>query len=220
MYSWVFVNLANVLFALAYLVKDIFWLRTISIIACIANMVYLYVAPDKPLWWGIGWDACFVGINTVQIWILFREQRTLHFGTEENELFATVFKNLSPLEFRRLLNVARWDDTPVGSVLAREDERLSSLMLISRGTARVEKNERFITTLKPGDFIGEMSFVSATAASATVKAGESTRLLCWDKDKLQTLLAGDPGLKMSLDTVLSCNMAEKLKRQNNQPSTI
>jgi len=214
MYSWFFVNLANFLFALAYLVKDMFWLRAISVVACSANMAYLYLAPDKPLWWGIGWDVVFVAINAVQIMILFREQRIVHLGEEEKEIFETVFRQLSPLEFKRMLNIARWDNQPAGTVLAREEEALTSLMLISRGTVRVEKKGREITVLKPGDFVGEMSFVSANVASATVIAVELTRLLCWDKDRLRKLLVNDPGLKMSLEAVLSCNMVDKLKRQN------
>ncbi len=213
MYSWFFVNLANVLFALAYLVKDIFWLRAISVVACSANGIYLFLAPDKPLWWGIGWDAVFVAINSVQIWILLREKRTIVFGPDEKELFETVFRRLSSLEFKRLLDVSHWVNQPADTILAKENEMLSSLMLIYRGVVRVAKQGRTITILKPGDFVGEMSFVSETTASATVVVMELARLLCWDKDKLCKLLAEDPGLKMSLDEVLSCNMADKLKRQ-------
>lgn len=214
MYSWIFVNLANVLFAVAYLVKDMFWLRVISVIACAANMAYLYLAPDKPLWWGMGWDAVFVGINMVQIVLLFRERRAVKFGLEEEELFETVFKNLSPLEYKRLLRVATWVDFPAGSALAREEEAVPTLMVIYRGAVTVEKKGRRVTVLKPGDFVGEMSYVSESrVASATVVAVEMTRVLSWSKEVLQKFLADDPGLKMSLETVLSCNMASKLTQQ-------
>jgi len=211
-YSWFFVNLANILFALAYLVKDIFWLRMISVVACAANGVYLFIAPDKPLWWGIGWDAVFVVINVIQIWILLRDKRTVRLGPEEKEIYESVFKQCTPLEFRRLLNVTYWKDYPAGTVLAREDETLPSLMLIYSGAAKVEKKGRQVALLKSGDFVGEMSYVSESKATATVMTTEVARLMCWDKAKLTRLMDSDNSLKLSLDSVLSCNMADKLNR--------
>jgi CRP-like cAMP-binding protein len=212
MYSWIFVNLANILFALAYLVKDIFWLRIISVVACAANIVYLYVGPDKPLWWGIGWDIVFVLINIVQIWILLGEKRNIHFGREEQELYEAVFNRITPLEYRRLLNAAHWEKKEIGDVLAKEGALLPVLMVIYSGAVRIEKNGKVIAILKSGDFVGEMSYVCGDKASATVIVDEHVRLLCWDKARLTRLLGNEPSLKTSIDAVLSHNMAIKLKR--------
>ena len=119
---------------------------------------------------------------------------------------------MSPLEYRRLLNLAHWENKPAGAVMANEDKMLPQLMLLYSGTVQVEKKGRIIAVLKSGDFVGEMSFVSVNVASATVTATEQTRLLCWDKNQLKKFLDNDPSLKMSLESTLSCNMAKKLKR--------
>lgn len=212
MNTWILVTLANALFAAAYLVKNIFWLRILSIFACGANMAYLYFAPDKPLWWGIGWDAAFIVINSAHVWILFIEQRTTHLGSEETDIYEAVFPQLSRLEFQRLLRVSRWEDRPDGDILAQEGAPLAGLVLLCRGSARVERNNELVTILKAGDFIGEMSYFSGHNASATVSAQNNVRILIWDSSPLQKLLKKDPGLKNSLDAVLSRNMADKLSR--------
>lgn len=78
-YGTLFGHLAFVLIAFSFLVKDILWLRCISIIASIAGIVYNYVAPSTPLWLVINWNLVFIAINTVQIALLIRERMGIEF---------------------------------------------------------------------------------------------------------------------------------------------
>lgn len=64
-------HLAFALIAFSFLVRDILWLRALSIAASLAS----YLAPSNPLWIVIRWNVVFIGLNLVQIAILFRERR-------------------------------------------------------------------------------------------------------------------------------------------------
>lgn len=73
----IFGHLAFVLIVFSFLVKDILWLRVISIIASIAGIVYNYFVPAAPLWLVINWNLVFIAINIVQIGILLREKMSV-----------------------------------------------------------------------------------------------------------------------------------------------
>jgi len=55
--------LANGLFAGAYLVRDVGLLRMLSIAGCGCAALFQGLAPDDPLWVGVGWNALFVLVN-------------------------------------------------------------------------------------------------------------------------------------------------------------
>lgn len=92
-------HLAFALIALSFLVRDILWLRALSITASVASIIYAYFAPAQPLWLVMGWNGLFIGLNLVQIAILFRERRGVTFTDEEKELFQTSFSRFAPVEF-------------------------------------------------------------------------------------------------------------------------
>jgi CPA1 family monovalent cation:H+ antiporter len=63
---------------------------------------------------------------------------------------------------------------PAGEVIIRQGESGTSLYLLARGVVRVSREEaegvREISTLLPGDFVGEMALLHAERRSATVRA--------------------------------------------------
>jgi CPA1 family monovalent cation:H+ antiporter len=63
---------------------------------------------------------------------------------------------------------------PAGEVIIRQGDAGTSLFLIARGVVRVSRTEdgetREISTLLPGDFVGEMALLHAERRTATVQA--------------------------------------------------
>jgi len=91
------------------LVKDILWLRLLTVLACIAGIIFNYFVPATPLWVIIYWNLLFLAINIVQIGIIMKERSEVDFTEEEKELHETLFKNFAPFEFMKLLRVgAGW----------------------------------------------------------------------------------------------------------------
>jgi len=70
------VYIANILYLLSYLVRDILHLRLLTITAAILLVSYFYSQPD-PLMTVIYWNIAFVGLNALQLtWILRKRSRT------------------------------------------------------------------------------------------------------------------------------------------------
>ncbi|MGI8917766.1 MAG: cyclic nucleotide-binding domain-containing protein [Pyrinomonadaceae bacterium] len=203
-------HLASVLTLLAYLVKDILWLRALTILACIAGIIFNYFVASTPLWAVINWNLIFIAINVVQIVLILRERRGVNFTEEERELYQTLFKNFAPFEFMKLLRVGEWKDAKKGQVLAVEKQRLDNILLIYNGLLAVEAAGQQIAQLTDGNLIGEMSFVKEGVASATVRVIRPTRYISWPKAELRHLLKRNPNMRYSMEQVFTGDLVRKL----------
>jgi CRP-like cAMP-binding protein len=206
-------HLAFALIALSFLVRDILWLRALSISASVASISYSYYAPSKPLWIVIGWNFLFIALNLAQIAMLFRERRVREFTEEELELYRSSFSRFTPVEFLRLIRIAEWKDAPAGTQLMRQAAQSAAVLLIFSGKVRVEKNGRMLAELRSGDFVGEIGFVKQTAAAADVTTIEPTRYVSWEKDALRRLIERNPSMGIVLNAELTEDMADKLARR-------
>jgi hypothetical protein len=201
---------ASILTGVAYLVKDILWLRLLIVLACIAGIIFNYAVPHPRLWVIIYWNMFFLVINLVQIAIIMKERREVSFTEEEKELYETLFKNFAPFEFMKLLRIGKWLEAKKDQVLAIEKKQLDDVMLIYNGLVKVEADGQELAELKDGSFIGEMSFITGGNATATVRAVEPTRYLSWSKADLGKLLNRNPSMRFALQTVLSTDLTKKL----------
>ena len=128
-------HLASVLTMVAYLLKDILWLRFLTVLSCFAGILFCYFVPATPLWTVIYWNVIFAAINVVQIAIIVKERSGVRFSEEEKELHETLFKNFAPFEFMKLMRVGNWLTAKPGQILAVEKQPLDSVMLIYNGLA-------------------------------------------------------------------------------------
>ena len=65
------VHVANVLYLTSYLVRDILWLRVLTIFAGLSLLPFYCNCSDHVLWAPIGWNALFITVNLIQIGILY-----------------------------------------------------------------------------------------------------------------------------------------------------
>ena len=203
-------HLASILTMAAYLLKDILWLRLLTILSCFAGIAFNYFVPATPLWSVIYWNMLFATINIAQIAIIIRERTGIHFTEEEKELHDTLFKNFAPFEFMKLMRIAKWLGAKQGEVLAVEKETLNAVMLIYNGLVGVETNGKEVARLKDGNFIGEVSFITGGAATATVRALQPTRYIAWPKDAISQLLNRNPSMRFAMQSMLSTDLSKKL----------
>ena len=206
-------HLASILTMAAYLLKDILWLRLLTILSCVAGIAFNYFVPATPLWSVIYWNLLFAAINIVQIGILIRERTGIHFTEEEKELHDTLFKNFAPFEFMKLMRIAKWLEAKQGEVLAVEKKSLNAVMLIYNGLVGVEADGKELAQLKDGNFIGEVSFITGGAATATVRALQPTRYIAWPKDAITKLLNRNPSMRFAMQSMLSTDLTKKLMRR-------
>jgi hypothetical protein len=206
-------HLASILTMAAYLLKDMLWLRLLTILSCFAGIAFNYFVPATPLWTIIYWNILFAVINIVQIAIIIKERTGVHFTEEEKELHDTLFKNFAPFEFMKLMRIAKWLEAKLGDVLATEQKPIDSVMLIYNGLVCVESNGKEVARLKDGNFIGEMSFITGGAATATVRALQPTRYIAWPKEAISSLLNRNPTMRIAMQAMLSTDLSKKLSRR-------
>ena len=203
-------HLASVLTMAAYLLKDILWLRLLTILSCLAGIAFNFIVPSTPLWTVIYWNILFAVINIVQVAIIIKQRSSVHFTEEEKELHDTLFKNFAPFEFMKLMRGGKWLDAKQGEILATEQKPIDSMMLIYNGLVGVESKGKEVAKLKDGNFIGEVSFITGGAATATVKALLPTRYVAWPKEAISQLLNRNPSMRFAMQAMLSTDLSKKL----------
>lgn len=79
------------LIALSYAMRDIRWLRAITVAACTLDIfIYYYIGPGQPLWVQLVMSILFIGINAYPLYALWKEGREGNFAPESRRLFASV----------------------------------------------------------------------------------------------------------------------------------
>jgi hypothetical protein len=207
-----FGHAANVLFGLAYLVKDILWLRLISLVACLIMIFFYYFSPEQPLWVAIYWNAIFISVNGIRSIMLLMERNQARFWDADLDMYTTLFRHMSPIEFSKVLKTGHWKYFRPESVILNEGEKPDALILLYSGTATVQRsNDNRSVELQGGTFIGEMSMLTDGPASASVYAGSEIRAFCWPRKNLDALFKKNPHLKASFLMVIASDMAHKLR---------
>ena len=209
-------HLANVLYVVSYLVTDILWLRVLAVAGGLSSLTWTLTA-STPSMTFIGWTLVFNTINAVQIARLWRERRPVRLTAEEQTLYAAAFRTLTPREFRRLLAAGRWEEAPARQVLIEQGARSRRVLVLASGSAAVKADGRDVATLRPGQFAGEMSFLTGAPTTAAVEAVEPVRFVSWPTEDLERFLGKHPELRAALQLVLGKDLAVKLARDRDRP---
>lgn len=203
-------HLANVVYVFSYLVTDILWLRVLAVTGGFSYLTWTLTTPTPSLSL-IGWTLVYNTINVVQIARLWHERRPLRLDPDEQALYAATFRTLTPREFRRLLAAGRWHDAPAAEVLIAEGTRPGRVIVLASGRAAVRVGGRQVATLGPGQFAGEMSFLTDAPTTAAVEVVEPVRLVSWPSAELERCLVKHPPLRAALQLVIGRDLAAKLR---------
>ncbi|HYO23494.1 MAG TPA: cyclic nucleotide-binding domain-containing protein [Lacipirellulaceae bacterium] len=206
-------HVANILYLASYSMRSVLWLRVLTVVAIVCMLPYYYSVGDTPLLEPIAWNTLFLAINLVQIALLILERRPVFLGDEELHLYRTLFRTLKPLEFARLLEVSEWRQAKPGDVLLEQGRPVEALLLISRGRAVVELDDRYVADVGACQFVGEMGFLTEQHSSARVVAATLTDYLAWPAEKLRASLNSAPALHVKLQAILGADLIAKLRRE-------
>ena len=196
-------HLAFGLIAFSFLVKDILWLRLVSILASSFSVFYNWVIPAEPMWLAINWNFVFISLNLYHIAVLIYEKRPIKMAPKDKELYETLFKDLSPVEYLKITKIANWKKFKAGETLIREAHLVTDLILIYNGTVDVKVKGKKVAQLKDGQFVGEMSFLTEKSATATCVIKHDTECILWKQPEFKELLKRNPSLYYTIQGLLS-----------------
>ena len=203
-------HLAFSLIALSFLVKDIFWLRLMSITASCFSIFYNYFIPAEPMVIAIFWNGVFIAVNLYHIAIILYEKREVKMNDKNQELYDTLFKEMTPVEYLKISRAAKWELVKSGQRIITQGMPVPDLYLIYNGTVDVLVDNEQIAELKDGEFVGEMSFLTEKVATATCKVKYDAQCLVWKQKEFKELLKRNPSLYFTIQSVLSAQVSDKL----------
>ena len=203
-------HLAFGLIAFSFLVKDIFWLRIVSIVASLFSVFYNYVIPLEPMWLAINWNFIFIGVNLFHIGVILYEKRAVKMDSKNEELYSTLFKDMTPVEYLKISRAAQWETLKPNMRVITQGMPVPDLYLIYNGTVDVLVDNEQIAELRDGEFVGEMSFLTEKTATATCKVKHETQCLVWKQREFKELLKRNPSLYFTIQSVLSAQVSDKL----------
>ena len=203
-------HLAFGLIAFSFLVKDILYLRILSILASLFSVLYNFYIPLEPMWLPIGWNIIFVLVNLYHIAVIIYEKRPVKMSPKEKELYETMFRGLSPVEFLKITKVAQWKQFKSPLPIIQQGKPVNDLILIYNGMVDILVNDKKVAELKDGQFVGEMSFLTEKPATATCKVTHDTECLVWPQKDFKDLLKRNPSLYFTIQSLLSEQVSNNL----------
>jgi|TARA_B100001094_G_scaffold24467_1_gene20585 hypothetical protein len=203
-------HLAFGLIGFSFLVKDIFWLRMVSIAASLFSVFYNYTIPAEPMWLAINWNFIFIVVNAYHIGVILYEKRAVKMDSKNEELYQTLFSEMTPVEYLKVSRAAKWETVKAGERLITQGMPVPDLYLIYNGTVDVLVDNDPIAQLKDGEFVGEMSFLTEKVATATCKVKYDAICLVWKQREFKELLKRNPSLYFTIQSVLSAQVSDKL----------
>ena len=202
------VHAGALLYLAGFLFRNQLILRALIIAGDFVYILYFYFAPAVPLWGGIFWSVMFTVVNLGMIGLIVAD--TMHFNLTANEkkLFG-LLENLTPGEFRQLLGAGKEVLAAVPAVITREGQVLEKLYFILEGSMAIEKGgQRWPSESQT--FIGEIAFLLARPATATVTLEAGAVYFVWEAEALHRLLRGSPALNTALSAIMNKKLAQKV----------
>lgn len=210
--------LANVIYCVAYLVRDILWLRVLTIIGALCTFPY-FIFQHEILYSALFWQSAFAIINIINIIYLLWDRKPIKMTAEQHRLHSIVFRDFSSRNVVRLMELAEWREGEPGQLLIEEDRRIDKLYLVYSGLLVVSSNGKFIQHLRDGEFVGELSYILRQKTSATVEIAEQTRYLAWDRQALTSFIEKNAAVEPLFKNLLNYDIATKLSQKDNLDKT-
>ena len=206
----IFGNLSFALSALSFLMQDMSRLRLIAIVSAVFGIFYNYNVTESPLWLVIFWLSTFLTINLSMLVTEHIRNKSAKFNKDEQELFETLFPELSAFEFLQLLNAGSWKTIRSRERFISAQKENFKLALIWRGQAKVLKGKKVLANLKRGTLIGEISFLTGEKPTADVLLERGSLILAWDHEKLRQWLSKNTDAASIFQRLITSDLAAKI----------
>jgi hypothetical protein len=187
-------------------------LRSFVLAATGFYITYYYNVAESPLWNAI---ACSAVLGVVNLYVTIQlalERTTFRMSRDERRLYG-AFSTMTPGEFRKLSEKAIWHEPGKTALLTKEDQPNRSLFYIVQGHVNVQKRGLSFA-MKAGTFVGEVSYLLKSVATATVHADKQARYIEWRHEDLIEIEKRHQGIRIALRDILNADLATKVADGN------
>lgn len=192
--------------------QKMYWLRVGVIGSALAGIAYALIVLGDPV--ALFWSSLLLAVNIFQLVRLMLADRAAAFSDEEQKMISAVFRDLSPIDGRTLLDKGFWIDREEGRELIREGSAVEHLYYLASGTAEVRSAGKTVGHCKAGDLIGEGTVLTSDTASGTVTLSGDSRLWCIPAPVLREHLVRNPDVRNVIDRRIGEALKSKLRATN------
>ncbi len=210
--SSIWVHLASIFYICGFWARDQLVLRFFVLAGTGFYIIYYYYAAESPLWNAM---VCSATLGIVNLYVTIQlalERTTFRMSRDERRLYG-AFSTMTPGEFRKLSEKAIWHEPGKTALLTKEDEPNRSLFYIVQGLVNVEKRGQSFV-MNAGTFVGEVSYLLKSVATATVRADEQVRYIEWRHEDLIEIEKRHQGIRIALRDILNADLAAKVADGN------
>ena len=206
-YEFLFINLGYGIVFLALAIKEVLWLRiTLTIAQGIIMYNNVFIGENYIT---AGWNLVFVLVNVVQIAIIYHDRKPRFIPDEYMDIYKGVFSSMTSREFLYLLRMCELIKSDSKTIIIA-GENQTDLLFMLNGNCIVTKEEDTIATIKRGQFIGELSYITSQPASATVTADGQISYLSWNQEQMKTIKHTNPSFYAKFHHTLTRDIANKI----------
>jgi hypothetical protein len=203
------IHVGALVYVCCFLFRDQLYLRFFAIIGDLIYTLFYYGTVKDPFF-AVIYSLMNMMVNIVMMYLIINDRREGALDDKAMQLYQS-FAGMMPGDFRRLLKIGTWHTAEANAVLTTENQSVDRLYFITSGDVEIKKGERVIP-ISGKHFIGEIAYVQKTAASATVIAKPGCTYISWSHDDLKKVSEKSEGLKLSLGSLLSADLAQKVAR--------
>ncbi len=202
------VFLAAAIQAAALLFRGQTKIRVFLLLGSIVYLLYYMTVATEPLWEAMIATAAMAVANVYGLCALLLGNTVRLIPASQMPIY-TMFGSVAPGEFRALMRHSSVYRTEQDAVLTELGEVPQSLYFIIDGELEICQGVgQFRIPSK--HFIGEVSLMLGTPASATVYLKAGAHVVEWPRDRLIREMTRYPKLKIALESLLGQDMARKV----------
>jgi len=200
------------LLILSMLMRRMVWLRSLAVASGLAKIVYRAFFIIDPV--SVLWETIFVLVNVGQLLVIWYYEYRHRFTDDQAHFADSMPASVERRAIKNMLSFSRLIEIEEGKAITTEGQAVKDLVYIASGVAKVETAGRIVAVCGPGDYIGELSFLTGEPATATTTAVKPVRLLAFDQEKLHQAIESDAGIRRAMESGLNRNLVGKLVRSN------
>lgn len=204
------INLSNIVFLVAYSVRDVLRLRIFAIVGEALTLPYYYFQ-NEILWPPLVWGVAFMIVNAVRVVAIIFARRPVVLNEKEEELYRVAFSSIDKREFLKLTSLARWVDCSPEEIILEKGQHISEAIVVIAGEIEAILGDNSRISLRPGQLIGDVSAYSGLASPANVVARGPGILAKWDLRHVREFTESRPELRSNLLRIVSMDLAGKLR---------
>ena len=195
-------------YVLGLLFKNQIVLRILILIGTVLYIYYYYAAADEPLWEAIYTSLLIGASNIVGFINLLISQSPRFISPNQMDLY-NMLGGMEPGNFRKLMRIGTRRVLSDDEQLTMQGSVPDKLFFILSGEVLVNKDGNHFKA-GPRVFVGEVSMILGTAASASVTLCKGSEMVEWERQMLFKERAAKDSFRIAVEAIIGKDMAQKV----------